>query len=238
MNLDLAALLQSLHLPDDVVATVMHITSTLFALVMLVRTFRGPIVKSLTWAADRFDDMAGHGREDGAMLLAIVDSRIYRVIWFLTEYLFRLHLPTRASLEARWKILETHEALNSQPTEGVPLGALAGLLLLIPFLFTACGSPKLAAFRSVSAVAHTVDASMNAWGDWVRAGKATPDSEARVEAAYVKYQAAMAVVKSGVVAAEGQPADSPAYLAVPAALSAAASDLIALIDQFAPPEKR
>lgn len=145
MNFDLAAFLQTLHLPPNVVTAVMHVTSTLFALIMLVRTFRTPIVKGLTWAVDRFDDMAAHGREDGAILLGIVDSRAYKAVWFLSEYLLRLHLPTRASLEARWDKIEKEKEGEAEKDvhpnlDGTGLRSFAALLLLVPFLFAGCAA--------------------------------------------------------------------------------------------------
>lgn len=64
-----------------------------------------------------------------------------------------------------------------------------GLLALI--LCSSCATFETNAYRAVAATASTVDAAMNGWGDWVRAGKATTADEDAVRDAYEMYQAAM-----------------------------------------------
>jgi hypothetical protein len=85
-------------------------------------------------------------------------------------------------------------------------------------------------------VAVTVDAAMNGWGDYVRAGKATAADEEAVKSAYEKYQAAMRTARaithsyldSGAV-------DSAPLIEAIRALDGAKTELLALINLFAHP---
>lgn len=145
MNFDLAALLQSSGLPPSITAAILHVFSTLFALALVARTFRPWVVKGFTWLADRLDDMAGRGRSNGAVLLAIVDSRIYVLLWFLVDLMLRVHLPTRASILARWTKLEEEQATVELMLGGTKssddighLPAFAFLCVIGSLLFTAC----------------------------------------------------------------------------------------------------
>jgi hypothetical protein len=54
--------------------------------------------------------------------------------------------------------------------------------------------------------ANLVDGAMNGWGDWVRAGRATPAEQTAVRYAYERYQSTMAVAHKAVVAAKTAPA--------------------------------
>src|SRR5512146_2370633 len=77
------------------------------------------------------------------------------------------------------------------------IAQLTAFLLLIALTgcLTACANLETNAYKVLASTATVVDNSMNAWGDWVRAGYATPDDEVRVQQAYEKYQATMAVAK-------------------------------------------
>ena len=88
--------------------------------------------------------------------------------------------------------------------------------------------PEILAYRSIGTVAHTVDASMNGWGDWVRAGKATAGDQAKVKTAYEGYQAAMVATESAVVAYRNG-ADRNALEASIEALKAAANAVMTMV---------
>jgi len=77
---------------------------------------------------------------------------------------------------------------------------LVSLLALVVFL-VGCNtvSPEAAAYKSIGVIATTVDASMLGWGDYVKAGLAKPNEEAKVKEVYQKYQASMLVAKVGVL---------------------------------------
>ena len=70
----------------------------------------------------------------------------------------------------------------------------SGMLALLA-LSVACASLETNAYKVIGTTAVTVDAAMNVWGDFVRAGKASLDDQAVVRGAYEKYQKAMATTK-------------------------------------------
>jgi hypothetical protein len=69
------------------------------------------------------------------------------------------------------------------------------LILAAAFELTGCRSPEQAAYRATGSVALAVDAAMRGWGDYVRAGLATPQQEATVKGAYERYQATMRLAR-------------------------------------------
>jgi cytosine/adenosine deaminase-related metal-dependent hydrolase len=95
---------------------------------------------------------------------------------------------------------------------------VAGFLILA--LALACTTAQ--AYRTVGAAAVAVDTGMKAWADYVVAGKATPDQEAKVRAAYTKVQDAARIAKVALQA--GSDALAPADLS---AAAAALLDLLA-----------
>jgi hypothetical protein len=74
----------------------------------------------------------------------------------------------------------------------IPILAIVGLLAML----TACASFQSTAGKSLASIALTADASMKGWAQWVAAGQVAPDQEAKVKAAYEKYQAAMTLAKT------------------------------------------
>jgi hypothetical protein len=76
---------------------------------------------------------------------------------------------------------------------------------------------------------------MKAWASYVAAGKAKPEQETKVRAAYSKYQLAMlSVIDAGKVATTS--GNQTALQTVVAAAAAAQADLVALVKSFLPPE--
>ena len=65
---------------------------------------------------------------------------------------------------------------------------------------TACASLESNAYKIIGATAVSVDAAMNGWGDYVRAGKANSDEQNRVRSAYEQYQLAMKGTHSAIIA--------------------------------------
>jgi len=65
---------------------------------------------------------------------------------------------------------------------------------------TGCASFEKTSYRTLASVAVSVDQAMMAWGDYVKAGFATPDSQVRVKEKYSLYQRSMAAAKAAKVA--------------------------------------
>lgn len=97
---------------------------------------------------------------------------------------------------------------------------------------TGCGTPTNKINQTVAATTTTVDAAMNGWGGWVRAGKATKEDERKVREAFVKYQAAMGAAETITIAVLNSPQEQPALNTAIAATASASADLIALIAEL------
>lgn len=111
---------------------------------------------------------------------------------------------------------------------------VATSVVLMLALFTGCASWEKNSYRSIATTATLVDATMNAWGDYVRAGMAKPEDEVVVKKAYQRYQQAMAAAKVAVAvgrAAKDSQAESAAGKAIDGVASAA-SEIVALIRVF------
>jgi len=86
--------------------------------------------------------------------------------------------------------------------------------------------------RVTVATITTVHQSMLAWRDYVAAGHATAADEARVKAAYERYQAAVRVAKTQFALADAHPETPVNFDTVMAAVSASTDEVIALIQSF------
>lgn len=112
--------------------------------------------------------------------------------------------------------------------------ALCAILLLPVSLvatvgFGGCANPERTAYVSTGVVTITVDGAMNGWGDYVRAGKATPEDEAKVKAAYQKYQASIRALKAAVLSSVNAPNEQEILMTALNAIDAAKNELINLI---------
>ena len=125
-----------------------------------------------------------------------------------------------------------NESPTSHPSHKLKAALLAALLLVVACL-SGCATAESAAYRTLGATAYVVDGAMNGWGDWVRAGRATPAQEASVKAAYERYQAAMRVARAAVTAYKTAP-DRPALDRALDAVDAARVALIGLLHVFHP----
>lgn len=106
--------------------------------------------------------------------------------------------------------------------------------LLLLLALTGCASYMDTTAKGLSSVAITVDSSMKGWAQWVKMGKATVGDEAKVQAAYEKYQAAMATAESAYLAVarlDTTEMRSALNVAV-AALDGSKGDLINLIKEL------
>ena len=102
------------------------------------------------------------------------------------------------------------------------------VLALAAMLFPACASLETNAYRSIGATTTLVDSSMQAWGDYVRAGQATVADELRVRAAYGNYQAVMRRLQIAVTDYRANGNRTPLEQAL-AACETTAADLVKLI---------
>lgn len=113
-------------------------------------------------------------------------------------------------------------------------------LAITSAIFTGCTSTTGTLYKTENTVQTTVEVAMTAWGDYVAAHHPGPAAEAKVKAAYEKYQvyaAAVVDASQGYAALAGaSPTDQPPSMqAVNAALSnssQALADLTALIRSF------
>lgn len=87
------------------------------------------------------------------------------------------------------------------------LMTLTTALIACNISMTGCGSPEKTAYRTVGVTVNTVDAAMNTWGDFVRAGRATPQQETDVKRAYTSYQTSMRLLRVAVNVYNAEPTE-------------------------------
>lgn len=97
------------------------------------------------------------------------------------------------------------------------------------FFSVGCANLETNAYKTIGATATLVDATMNGWGDYVRAGKASPQDETTVKAIYLKYQQSMRVAQAAVMSYRLQPTNAPALNIAIDALDASRIELVTLI---------
>lgn len=106
----------------------------------------------------------------------------------------------------------------------------------LAFIVSGCGGLNRIAYRTTGTAAISADHAMNAWGAYVRAGRATEADEAKVRSAYDTYQEAALVVTDAALAYHAVPNDQT-QLALNRALAAsgaALGHLVGLVAQFIP----
>jgi len=113
----------------------------------------------------------------------------------------------------------------------IPL--LCFLLAFCSMQFAGCKSPETVAYKVTGATVLTVDAAMNAWGDYVRAGRATDAQQAKVREVYGKYLAAIQLERAAVLSYKAN-GDTNAISRVIGTVSASSSEVIGLIQAFLP----
>lgn len=108
------------------------------------------------------------------------------------------------------------------------------LILLAALL--GCATPEQGAYRTIGTITVSVDTSMNVWGDAVRAGRTSPDDQARVRAAYEHYQSAMRLARVTVITTTSQPEGATKLETTLATAEAASGQLISLIQTLLQPK--
>lgn len=109
--------------------------------------------------------------------------------------------------------------------------SVAVALVLAFSLTQACTST--AAFKATSAAVTAVDLAMHGWGEWVHAGKSTPEQRATVEKAYGAYQAAIDVAEKATFAYYANAEKDPKALrAIMEAVTQAGISVIVVVNSF------
>lgn len=72
------------------------------------------------------------------------------------------------------------------------------ILALSCMVTNGCKTADTVAYRTIGSAVQLVDTTMKVWGEYVRAGFATEADEARVKAAYQKYQLYMSSLKDSI----------------------------------------
>lgn len=106
------------------------------------------------------------------------------------------------------------------------------LLTLLAFLLFGCASAEKNAYRTIAVVSVSADKTMRGWGQYVQSGKASAGDEAKVKAAYQKYQAAMSIAEAAVLTAKDAPAGQETLETALQAVEAAAAELTRIILTF------
>lgn len=109
---------------------------------------------------------------------------------------------------------------------------VACAIVSLPLVHTGCGTPAAKTTQVAGSVTITVDAAMQAWGEFVRAGKATVDQRVQVRAAYQKYQASMLIAEKVAVSVLTAPEQQSAYITALNTASQVSIELIALVETF------
>lgn len=97
-------------------------------------------------------------------------------------------------------------------------------------------SPEVSAYKSTGVVVVTVDSAMKAWGDYVRAGLASVDSQLKVKATYDKYYLTVQAAKAVITVAKSNNSTNQVVNTV-AIISSAGAEVIGLVESFLPPDR-
>lgn len=112
------------------------------------------------------------------------------------------------------------------------INSIALFLLFISLsLCISCTSLENVAYKTTGSVVVSVDGAMRVWGDYVRSGSATVNDQLRVRDVYEKYQSAIKVERSILVAYKTTP-DDTALNAAMSALSNASGELVTLVQSL------
>jgi hypothetical protein len=85
--------------------------------------------------------------------------------------------------------------------------------------------------RMLASVAVSVESAMEGWGEWVKAGQATAQDEARVKEAYEDYQAAMRAAKKAYVLAHDT-GEKSGWATAARVLKGTQKELLALVERL------
>lgn len=127
-------------------------------------------------------------------------------------------------------------------TDAPASGPRTNLLLMLPMMLalaSGCTAPRDVAGKTLVTTVQSVDAAMQGWGAWVRAGQASAQDEAKVKAFYERYQTAELAAENAYEAwcASGD-ANKTGWDSAAAALRAAQKDLLGVLDRTGQTERK
>lgn len=110
------------------------------------------------------------------------------------------------------------------------VGVMLAMAVIVALCLAGCATTNTPG-RILATATLTVDSTMKGWAAWVAAGQSTLEQEAKVQAAYEKYQATEKLAENAyvVVAKTG---DKTAWETAIAAMNSCQADLLALIQKF------
>lgn len=109
---------------------------------------------------------------------------------------------------------------------------ILSLFACLALLLSGCKSPETTAYKTIATTAQLVDKSMLAWGDYVRAGKATADDEKRVKAAFEIYKRAETAAQRTVYTIKTAPNGQQDWVTAVSVLTANSSELFSIVHQL------
>lgn len=113
-------------------------------------------------------------------------------------------------------------------TNKLALGVALCVALIVTLGCLGCTTFGDKSAKVLASSAATVDSAMKGWATYVVLTKPPPEAEAKVKAAYVKYQSAMSAAQSAWFAVQAN-GDKTAWQQAESALLAAQFDLLALV---------
>lgn len=129
---------------------------------------------------------------------------------------------------------QSQTGTNGTPTNIIKLPLLMVLPMMLA-LASGCTAPRDVAGKTLVTTVQSVDAAMQGWGAWVRAGQASAQDEAKVKAFYERYQmaelAAEKAYEAWCASPHGATGEQSAWTTAAAALRAAQKDLLAVLDR-------
>jgi hypothetical protein len=121
----------------------------------------------------------------------------------------------------------------------IPMSQRISAMVLISaiLVLSGCATVETTAYRTLGSTSSLVDNAMKAWGDYVRAGLATPTDQQTCRGLYIRYQAGMKVAKTAVLSYKaGLEKDDTTLNTALSTATASASDLIAFVRYFTQPK--
>jgi len=112
------------------------------------------------------------------------------------------------------------------------LVSIIALALLIGCATAGKQSAQDVAYKTIGTIATTVDTSMLAWGDFVRAGMSKPSQEVLVKSTYQKYQSVMLSTKVMVLTYVDSPTNKTLLATSLQAVGNASGEVVNTINTF------
>lgn len=160
--------------------------------------------------------------DDDALLQRVMRSKVYRVLAFLVDWTASVKLPGAEPQSA-----ERGTRNAEQPKAPGSGGAGTGAMLMLCAMLAGggCATWQDTDGKLLASTAQSADAAMKGWAAYVADGHAAPAQEAKVMAAYQKYQAAMRVAREAYERGTRNAERGTDWSAAATALAASAAEL-------------